>query len=44
MILHPGGAKAVFVVIHEAMKVSCGGQLWVDSRGPQEIQCDFRLL
>jgi hypothetical protein len=25
------------------MKVSNGGELRVQSRGPQEIQCDFRL-
>jgi hypothetical protein len=35
--------KICFVVINEATEVSCGGQLWVQSRGSQEIQSDFRL-
>jgi hypothetical protein len=35
--------KICLVVIHEAMKVSRGRQLWVQSRGAQEIQSDFRL-
>jgi hypothetical protein len=37
-------SKRCFVVIKEAMKVSCGGKLWVEYRGLQEIQCDFRLM
>jgi hypothetical protein len=35
--------KSCFVVIHETMKVSSGGELRMQSRGSQEIQCDFRL-
>jgi hypothetical protein len=35
--------KRCLVVVHEAIKVSRSGQLWVQSGGPQEIQVDFRL-
>jgi hypothetical protein len=36
-------SKSCFVVIHKTMKVSSGGELWMQSRGSQEIQCDLRL-
>jgi hypothetical protein len=36
-------SKDCLAVIHEAVEVSSGGQLWMQSRGPQEIQDDFRL-
>jgi hypothetical protein len=36
-------SKSCFVVIYKTMKVNSGGELWMQSRGPQEIQRDFRL-
>jgi hypothetical protein len=36
--------KSCFVVVHKTMKVNSGGELWMQSRGSQEIQRDFRLL
>jgi hypothetical protein len=33
----------LFYCIHETMKVSSGGELRMQPRGPQEIQRDFRL-
>jgi hypothetical protein len=38
-----GRCKRCFVVIHQAMEVCRGRQLGMQSRGPQEIQSDFRL-
>jgi hypothetical protein len=35
-------SKSCFVVIHKNMKVSSGGELWMQSRGSQEVQRDFR--
>jgi hypothetical protein len=36
-------SKSCFVVIHESMVVRGGGELRMQTRCPQEIQCDFRL-
>jgi hypothetical protein len=36
-------SKICFVVIHKTMEVRSGGELWMQSRGSQEIQRDFRL-
>jgi hypothetical protein len=36
-------SKSCFVVIHEPMVVRGGRELRRQTRGPQEIQCDFRL-
>jgi hypothetical protein len=35
--------KICFVVIYEPMEVRRGIELWMQSRGSQEIQRDFRL-
>jgi hypothetical protein len=35
--------KIYFVVIHKPMVVRGGRELWMQMRGPQEIQSDFRL-
>jgi hypothetical protein len=36
-------SKSCLVVIHEPMVVRGGRELWMQMRGPQEIQSDFRL-
>jgi hypothetical protein len=36
-------SKICYVVIHETMKVSSGGELMMQSRGTQEIQRDLGL-
>jgi hypothetical protein len=36
-------SKKCFVVIHKTMEVRSGRELWMQSRGSQEIQRDFRL-
>jgi hypothetical protein len=36
-------SKGCLVVIHESMVLRGGRELWMQTRGPQEIQCDFRL-
>jgi hypothetical protein len=35
--------QKLFVVIHYTMEVRSRGELWMQSRGSQEIQRDFRL-
>jgi hypothetical protein len=36
-------SNTCFVVIYESMVVRGGRELWMQTRGPQEIQSDFRL-
>jgi hypothetical protein len=36
-------SKSCFVVIHKAMEVRRGRELWMQSRGSKKIQRDFRL-
>jgi hypothetical protein len=36
-------SKSCLVVIHETMEVRSGRELWMQSRGSQEILRDFRL-
>jgi hypothetical protein len=36
-------SKSCFVVIHKAMEVPRGGEMWMQSRGLKKIQHDFRF-